>query len=1167
MSLLRRGCLVCVLAWVMAPGAGAREGSASRDAPSPVPSRREAAYRENNLGVALLEQFRFSDAAEAFRRALEKDPGLLLARVNLAIAYLYVPDHEAARREAEAALQVMPDSPQLNYILGLIARGEGRAEEAVPCFRKVLAADPKDVGANVGLGQAYLQLRRYDEAVSCFRTAVSAEPYNVSAVYNLGVALNRAGRREEAQKALERFQALRGSAYKTSLGQSYLDQGKFAEALMSTGAENENVDPRTPVVSFVERDESLVGGGGGVAGATAAPPILGTTVRPAQARGALPRAALAMADVDGDGALDLIEAGLPGLRVLRDEKGRLHDVTAKAGLGGVAAVAAVAGDYDNDGHPDLLVLRPVGISLFHNDGTGRFAEVTSSARLPAWPHLAASAAFVDIDHDGDLDVFVAGLCDVGATPDRPAAFPRDYAPAPTLLLRNNGDGTFTDVTSAAGLRTSGHALAVVPTDFDNRRDVDVLVLRYDAPPLLYKNLRDGTFRDVAREVGLGVEGPFLSVAAGDVNKDGYVDFFFGGEGPSWLALSDGKGAFRVEPAPEAAAGAEASQFTDYDDDGLLDLFVVTAGGPRLLRNLGTSWSDVSKDAFAGMVRQAALEGGALAIADLDADGDQDAVVATPLRLRYLANEGGNRNHSFAAFLVGRVSNRGGVGAKIEIRAGSLRQKLETSAAVPMVAPGDVVFGLGSRPAPDAVRVIWVSGIVQTETDFPAAREPGRRAALGIMELDRKPSSCPYLYAWNGERFAFVTDFLGGGEMGYQEAPGVWNVPDPVEYVRIAPGALVPRGGRYELRITNELEEVLYLDRVRLLAVDHPADVAVFPDEGMTEPPKPFRLLAVRDPRVPRALDDRGRDVTDRLAREDRVFVDDLPLERVRGYARVHALTLDLHDLPESHRLLLLTGWTDYAFSSDNVAAHQSGLTLEAPRLEVEGADGRWEKAVDEIGIPVGRPQTVVVDLRHVTLGPSRRVRVVTSMRVYWDRVVAAAPATEKVLAPVVLAPRRADLRERGFSAETSPDGREPWSYDYARVSWLSPWKTMPGRYTRVGDVRPLLAESDDRFVVSKPGDEIALGFDATAVAPLRPGWTRTFLLAGDGFSKEMDINSASPDVVQPLPFHGMMRYPYSAGDVPAAVRARWSDLDEWNTRRVVRPIVPIELVAYGNGGR
>ena len=171
----------------------------------------------------------------------------------------------------------------------------------------------------------------------------------------------------------------------------------------------------------------------------------------------------------------------------------------------------------------------------------------------------------------------------------------------------------------------------------------------------------------------------------------------------------------------------------------------------------------------------------------------------------------------------------------------------------------------------------------------------------MNELDRKPSSCPYLYAWNGERFEFLTDFLGGGEMGYYVAPGVRNDPDPVEYVRIAPGRLAPRNGRYELRVTNELEEVLYLDRLRLLAVDHPADVLVYPDEGMTSPPKPFRLVAVRDPRTPRATDHRGRDVTARAGEDrSRLSWTTCRSSAIRGYAKEHALTLDLSALPPSH---------------------------------------------------------------------------------------------------------------------------------------------------------------------------------------------------------------------------------------------------------------------------
>jgi hypothetical protein len=301
-------------------------------------------------------------------------------------------------------------------------------------------------------------------------------------------------------------------------------------------------------------------------------------------------------------------------------------------------------------------------------------------------------------------------------------------------------------------------------------------------------------------------------------------------------------------------------------------------------------------------------------------------------------------------------------------------------------------------------------------------------------------------------------------------------------------------------------------------------------------------------------------VSARLLQVDRAFVDELPVERIRGYAREHALSFDFSQEPVTHTLLLLTGWTDYAFSSDNVAAHQAGLVLTPPRLEVERADGSWATAIAEIGIPVGRPQTIVVDLAG-KLGPSRRARVVTSMRVYWDQAQLAAPALEARLTPRTLAPLRASLRERGFSAEASPDGREPWGYDYARVSALSTWKTLPGRYTRVGDVRRLLAASDDRMLVSKPGDEVELSFDARALGGVRPGWTRSFLLRGDGFSKEMDRNSASPDVVLPLPFHGMKAYPYADSDVPPRVRRIFEEAESWNTRAVVRPITPIELFA------
>jgi len=303
--------------------------------------------------------------------------------------------------------------------------------------------------------------------------------------------------------------------------------------------------------------------------------------------------------------------------------------------------------------------------------------------------------------------------------------------------------------------------------------------------------------------------------------------------------------------------------------------------------------------------------------------------------------------------------------------------------------------------------------------------------------------------------------------------------------------------------------------------------------------------------VPHAVDDRGHDVTDRIAQLDRRYVDGFPLERFRGYAARHALTLDLGSDTRAP-VLLLTGWTDYAFSSDNLAAHQAGLAQTSPSLEIRGVKGQWRTAVPDIGIPVGRPQTIPVDLAPYLRPGEHEVRIVTNMRIYWDSVRVGTRVADTTLQTRTLDPLTATLAERGFSAEVMPDGHEPIVYDYERVSSVSPWKMMTGRYTRLGDVHDLLKAADDLFAIAKPGDEIALSFDASHSEPAA-GRALTFLLVGDGFSKEMDIHSASPESVAPLPFHAMTRYPYGAPE-------QYPDTPEYeryqsgrNTRLVARP--------------
>jgi len=1226
------------------------------------PDAREAAYRANNLGVALLEQFKHAEGAEQFRRALKLDPQLALAHINLAVALYNVPDADAAAQAAAAALVHAPAAPQPFYIQALIARSRNQTDEAVAAFRRVVEFDPRDTGANVNLGQLYAQQRNYAEAERAFRAALDSEPYNTTALYGLANVLLRSNKREEGQLLLQQFQVLRQTGAGTSIGTNYLEQGRYAEAVTSTGAEAGLVERNTPEVTFNDATANAL--------PVAKPTPRTASTRPARTRStprppapsspthATPSRAPAarragnpatrragnfsadglvdydplvarigggatLFDFDGDGDLDLFEVAPGGQRLYRNDGGRFADVT--SGSGALASkspsvgVAAVAGDYDNDTRPDLLVLRYGRVALYHNDGAGKFSDTTVAAGIAPYTHLSISAAFADVDHDGDLDIFIAGYADLSdaiilprslLSPDQPEEKARTFTmpPAPNRLLRNNGNGSFTDVTAAAKVAGgAGNVVAVVPTDYDNRRDVDLLVVNYEHPPALYRNMRDGSFRDVAREAGLEVKGKYLCAAAGDVNKDSYTDFFFGADrAAGTFALSDGRGRFNIVSAPAATGSASVAQFLDYDNDGLLDLLTVSRAGARLWRNLGDEWREVSERAVAQAFRRdSSTDKGeglrVLASGDVDGDGDTDFIVRDAAgNVRFGRNDGGTRpNRALGVRLAGRVSNRGGVESKVEMRAGSLWQKLEVYAAAPAPAPADLVFGLGRRERADAVRVLWPSGTVQSETEFPAAAagvvgerpkgEPRTTAAattnttLTVTELDRKPSSCPYLYAWNGERFEFVTDFMGGGELGYWVAPGVRAAPDPDEYVRIRGDRLKPRDGRYELRVTNELEEVLFMDKLQLVAVSHPEGVEVYPGEGLGSPlASKFQLFATRAARPPRSVsDEHGHDVGDRIARLDRSYPDDFPLEPIRGYAAEHSLTLDLgvderaqatarkgsaaEATAKEHALLLLTGWTDYAFSSDNVAAAQRGLSLKPPALQVKDARGRWQTVIEHIGVPVGRPQTVVVDLTGKFLSRHREVRIVTNMRIYWDQILfdtsrAASPAQTTRLDPL-----SADLRWRGFSAQASPDGREPYLYDYTRVASASPWKVFMGRYTREGDVRELVRGLDDMYVISRPGDELSLSFDATALPPLPRGWTRTFLLYADGYSKEMDINSASPEQVAPLPFRRMSEYPYKWPESYPQTPAHLDYLERYNTRVVVAPLP--ELIGERDMGK
>src|SRR5438105_7108125 len=340
----------CVIAGaeLIKPSAATSSTNAGAISDQSAFEKSEAAYRANNIGVALLEQYKAKEAADSFTRALEIKSDLLIARINLCIALYYLPEVDGAKREAQKALNQDPNKPQPHYILGLIARAQNRFAEALAEFQSVLKIDPDDVGSNINLGQIFSQEKKYVEAIGAFRKALEAEPYNETALYNLGILLTRTGNRVEAQRMLKKFQELKESGAGTTIGTNYLEGGHYAEAVVATGIEAELVDKRTPEVVFTDVT------------ATSLPPFRNLKIPESQILGQS-GGDIALFDFDGDGDLDLIEVASGSQRLLRNDGGKFTDVTQQFGalakdVDGVA-MAVVAGDFDNDGRPDLFVLR------------------------------------------------------------------------------------------------------------------------------------------------------------------------------------------------------------------------------------------------------------------------------------------------------------------------------------------------------------------------------------------------------------------------------------------------------------------------------------------------------------------------------------------------------------------------------------------------------------------------------------------------------------------------------------------------------------------------------------------------------------------------------------------------------------------------------------------
>jgi Tfp pilus assembly protein PilF len=1116
----------------------------------PSPDPHEAA-RLNNLGVAYMNQQLFEKALKSFDEAASKDPTLEVAALNRGIALLNLQKVEEARAVLEKAAKDDPADPHAWYNLGLYYKNSASPETALDAFRHVTEIDPDDADTWYFFGSTYAQLKEFPEAIAAFEHALKLDPHHASAHFGLARAYQQSGQIDPAHEAMKKFQHVTQAKLGSPISLSYGEQGKYSRAEESPMAV-EKV-PAAIAVRFVDVTQSA-----------------GIVSKPSASNGKDLASFLGpgacFLDYDNDGRIDVLLADNGpegGLALFHNLGGKFEDVTRKAGLDPTMhAIGCTAGDYDNDGFTDIALSLNGRVLLLHNEKNGTFKDVTEAAGIKSGG-LNLGLTFVDYDHDGDLDLYI-----IRYSAD-PAADPRDpfplkdierNLPGRNVMWRNNGNGTFTDVSESVGLEGNGPSVSSIGTDFNNDRAVDLVVTGgWGHPEGIYENPREGKF-PLRQLWAAPAPGGVAGVAALDFNHDGWMDLAFahwGYPGVSLWQNNSGKGFQQVSlPKVDWVRGWSVVAL-DYDNDGWVDLAAVGErkdgrGEVRLFRNLGPDgWKDVTADV--GLDKIQLKEPRAIIAGDYDNDGAVDLLITQnhgPAVL--LRNEGGNKNNSLRLALKGLNDNKSAIGTKVEVFSGGMRQKFEVYGSSGYLGQNSpyLTIGLGQAKQADVVRMLWPTGVLQDEIEVAANK------LQNIQELDRRGSSCPTLFAWDGTHYELVGDMLGAGVIGHWIASNKGrierNIPRPTEAIKLDRATLREKDGKLSFRFMEPLEESVYLDQVKLLAVDHPADVDVYPNEYFaTNPPyPPFKVVFshTKDARLPAgAWDEHGHNVLADL-RAHRYFGDFRVLPYL-GFAEPHSLELDLGEAYRGGPLwLLMHGEVEYFSANSMYAADQAGLRPFAPYVEAQkAAEGKWVRVVDDLGFPAGGARTMTADLTGKLPRGARRIRMTTNLQIYWDNIlISRTPQTQNSrLTSVPLA--RANLAFHGFplKIEDKPPGNV--KYIYEKASATGPYTRPAGAYTRYGDVLPLLTAEDDKFAVFGSGDEVALDFDPTGLPALPSGWVRDYFFIANGYEKDMDFYAYRGDTVDPLPFGDMHSYPYPGQTFPSDAD-HLNYLLEYNTR-------------------
>jgi tetratricopeptide (TPR) repeat protein len=779
--------------------------------PACSPNREDQFTRLMTRGNGLLESGDATNAIATFSEAVKLAPENLDARLNLANAFLLAGDSTNVIEQCRQSLNRDHNSGAAYYLMGCAHLRLNQPKPAVQAFQQARQIDPAITALNFQLGLAQAQLGNLDEAINEFETVAKFEPENPSVHYQLSQLFQRAGRADDAAREMQMHQQVLAKHPGGSSGPATFERCKYTKPRVAFKLDQP--ERRGIPVRFVEATATAIKQSSNYHGP------------------------MAVLDYNHDGRNSLfVREGESGFRVLSNQKGHFEPLgEAVPGKAGASYRRCLVGDLNNDRFEDVVVLGEQASHAFKFATNGQFREVTASAGLK---NLKARDGWLaDLDFTGKLDLLTV-------LPDGTGL----------RVYKNLGSLYFKEDTTNSGLPlTLAGAEQLAVEDWNNEDAAGIFVTRAGKPPVFFAKQRAGSFVETNPPTAWPAGG---SMAVGDLNNDLRADLVVAGETEVSIVF----GGFNEKSTfPLKGLRAKGIVLLDYDNDGWLDV-IAYGDGVRVWRNLGKAgFADVTAEL--GLDKVGPVD--ALVAADFDQDGDTDLVLSSTNGLQLWRNDGGNGNKQLKLQLAGNRSNASGLGVRVEVASGNWRT-IRTLQQPPLE------IGVGRHDKLDALKIRWFD-LASTLVDVAVQTN-----VLALDELTLPTGSCPYLYAWDGKQFKFVTDILGASPLGLPVSKTHYIEADPEEFIALgSEEKFPPKAGAYEIRLTEELREVLYLDEVSLVVVDHPAGTVVQPTSKL-HPGKPFpphELWTLRPvATLKQAIRNDGLDVTEVLRQTDRRMV-------------------------------------------------------------------------------------------------------------------------------------------------------------------------------------------------------------------------------------------------------------------------------------------------------